>query len=104
MKSELLPLWILLAVAVALLLLTQILFNKLRLEAPILYKEIGEPDIFGSHNNMVSVYKFWRWLYLGRTQDLSAKVLGMVWVLRLGTVFYFIGVAFLVISKGSFLA
>lgn len=77
-------LWVLVAIAVVLICLTQVCLIVVRTSDAALYDALGRPDVF-TNNNITVMWRFWRWLFLESYGSLATRrLLLVVSALRVG--------------------
>lgn len=80
--------YILFGGVVALLLLLQYLFHRLRLEDESVFNHLGRPHLI-SNNNPSNVYRVWRWIYADwRSAALSPATVFLIRALQVLTIAY----------------
>jgi len=93
-------LWALAWIVVLILALTQLLFILLRRDDEVIYKKLGSPDVF-SNNTLAGILFFWRWIYSNiECWPKSTLSKLIVWILRVATPIYFIGLVAVAWSGG----
>lgn len=84
--------------AIAIVALTGAVFGAIKREDPNLWQELGAPSLL-QVNAQIGVYKFWAWVFSAKRVEnkLSMTTMGLISVLRFGTVLFLAAFAFMVV-------